>query len=97
MFGLAGITELWSGPEGPIHTVCLVTTEPDELMQSIHDRMPVIIPASGYSDWLDPANQNTARLQSFIAPYPAGLMTACPASTRITTRRCGNDQRYQGG
>jgi putative SOS response-associated peptidase YedK len=40
----AGITELWNGPDGPLHTVSVITTEPNELMREIHDRMPVIVP-----------------------------------------------------
>lgn len=84
MFGLAGITELWKGPEGAVHTVSLITTEPNELMRTIHDRMPVIIPISGYGDWLDTENQDTARLKSFLVPYRADLMTAYPVSARVS-------------
>ncbi len=87
MFGLAGITELWKGPDGPIHTVSLITTEPNELMRTIHDRMPVIIPSGDYCDWLDTENQDTESLKMFIRPYPADLMTAYPVSTRVSYAR----------
>lgn len=84
LFGLAGITELWKGPDGPVHTVSLITTEPNELMRTIHDRMPVIIPTSDYCDWLDPENQDTESLKVFIRPFRADLMTAHPVSTRVS-------------
>jgi Uncharacterized conserved protein len=84
LFGFGGITELWKGPDGPVHTVSLITTEPNKLMRTIHDRMPVIIPTSGYSDWLDPANQDIEKLKTFIRPFPADLMTAYPVSTRVS-------------
>jgi len=85
LFGLAGITELWNGPEGAIHTVCLITTEPNELMREIHDRMPVIVAPADYGAWLDPGNQDVARLKELIRPYPAAGMEAYPVSTRVNT------------
>src|SRR5882762_4201765 len=80
LFGLAGITEYWKGPEGEIRTVCLITTAPNEHMAPIHDRMPVIIPRDSYRAWLDPMNENTEELKSLIASYPAGRMDAYPVS-----------------
>ncbi len=87
LFGLAGITELWKGPDGPIHTVSLITTEPNELMREIYDRMPVIIPADNYRAWLDPGNMNVPDLTHFIRSYPAERMQAYPVSTRVNTPR----------
>ena len=87
VFGLAGITELWKGPDGPIHTVSLITTEPNELMREIHDRMPVIIPVDDYGAWLDPGNMNVPELTEFIRAYPAERMQAYPVSTRVNTPR----------
>ncbi|HXM83945.1 MAG TPA: SOS response-associated peptidase [Burkholderiales bacterium] len=77
LFALAGITELWNG----LHTVCLITTAPNELMKGIHDRMPVIVPLQAYDAWLDPANHNA---EQFIRPYPAHLMRAYPVSKAVS-------------
>ena len=74
LFGLAGITELWHGPDGPLHTVSLITTAPNELMREIHDRMPVIVPRDDYGAWLDPSNQDVEKLKGFIRSYPANRM-----------------------
>lgn len=87
LFGLAGITELWKGPDGPVHSVSLITTEPNELMRAIHDRMPVIVPAEGYGTWLDPNNINVPDLAQFIRSYPEERMQAYPVSTRVNTPR----------
>lgn len=84
LFGLAGITELWNGPTGPVHSVCLITTEPNDLMRSIHDRMPVIIPPDHYVEWLDPRNHNVAALKRFIDSYPADRMEAYPVSKAVS-------------
>ena len=89
LFGLAGITELWKGPDGPVRSVCLITTEPNELMRPIHDRMPVIIPRDSYGTWLDPTNEDAKQLRGLIASYPAARMEAYPVSKAVS--RSGNE------
>src|SRR5450755_405546 len=84
LFGLAGITELWNGPDGPLHTVSLITTEPNELMRDIHDRVPVIVPPTDDGAWLDPGNQDVAALKRFIASYPADRMKVYPVSKAVS-------------
>lgn len=87
LFGFAGITELWNGPDGPLHTVSLITTEPNEVMREIHDRMPVIVPVEDYAAWLDPTNVNVDELKEFIRSYPSEQMRAHPVSTRVNVPR----------
>ena len=87
LFGLAGITELWNGPDGPLHNVSLITTAPNELMGAIHDRMPVILPVEDYAAWLDPTNVNVAELKKFIRACPSEEMRAHPVSTQVNTPR----------
>ena len=87
LFGLAGITELWNGPDGPLRTVSLITTEPNELMREIHDRMPVIVPREDYAAWLDPRNQDAAKLKGFIRSYPAERMATYPVSKAVSNAR----------
>ena len=82
LFGLAGISERWNGPEGPLHTVCLITTESNQLMSAIHDRMPVILQPGDYGAWLDAGSKNP---QIFIRPYPDARMEAYPVSPRVNT------------
>lgn len=87
LFGLAGISERWNGPDGPVRTVSLITTEPNELMREIHDRMPVIVERDEYAAWLDPANQDTAKLTTFIRSFPAEQMEAYPVSKAVSNAR----------
>ena len=79
LFGLAGITALWKG----VHSVSLITTAPNELMQPIHDRMPLIVAPQDYAAWLDAENQDTDALMSFVRPYPAERMAARRVSMRV--------------
>ena len=84
LFGLAGITELWNGPGGPLQTVALITTSPNELMRPIHDRMPVIIEPGDYAAWLDVKNERPGAL---LRPYPESRMEAIPVSPRVNLPR----------
>jgi len=83
LFGLAGVTEYWKGPEVEIHTVCLITTAPNEPMAPIHDWMPVIIPLDSCRAWLDPLNEDRVQLKGLIASYPAERMEAHPVSKAV--------------
>ena len=87
LFDFAGIIELWNGPDGPLHTVSLITTVPNEIMAAIHDRMPVIVSVEDYEAWLDPTNTNVDELKQFIRSYPSKQMRAHPVSTRVNTPR----------
>jgi putative SOS response-associated peptidase YedK len=79
LFGLAGITSRWKG----VRSVSLITTAPNSLMEAIHDRMPVIVAPEDYAHWLDPANQDTAKLMSYVRPYAAERMEGWPVSPRL--------------
>jgi putative SOS response-associated peptidase YedK len=82
---LAGLWELWQDPEGTrLQTCTILTTTPNELMASIHDRMPVIIEPEDFSMWLDPG-QNPDDALHLLRPYPAEKMTAYPVSTAVNS------------
>ena len=84
IFAFAGIWEIWKGEGGdPIESCALLTTGPNELLEPIHDRMPVIIPPGGYDLWLSPTVHDPSALTPFFAPYPAGGMTAYPVRTLV--------------
>jgi putative SOS response-associated peptidase YedK len=48
--------------------------------------MPVILPTDAEAVWLDPLISKEHAL-SLLGPYPADLMTAFPASTRVNSVR----------
>ena len=85
-FALAGLWERWDSPDGStIFSCTIITTLPNELMQVIHNRMPVILPPQAYSLWLDPAEPPTPKLVELFQPYPASEMTAYPVSTAVNS------------
>ncbi|MCF6252450.1 MAG: SOS response-associated peptidase [Methylococcaceae bacterium] len=53
LFAFAGLWEYWEHDTETIYSCTIITTAANELMQSIHHRMPVIIEKQNYSNWLD--------------------------------------------
>jgi putative SOS response-associated peptidase YedK len=76
-FGFAGLYETWIAPDGTqIRTCTIITTEANDLLRPIHDRMPVILPERVEGDWLDPAENRLEWLQSLLRPFPPDKMDA---------------------
>ncbi|MEX0716316.1 MAG: SOS response-associated peptidase [Planctomycetaceae bacterium] len=87
-FGFAGLWERWAkGAEGPIESFTIITTDANELVADIHDRMPVILPAEHYGVWLDLEIDDSKALESLLVPYSANEMLAVPVSTAVNSPR----------
>jgi putative SOS response-associated peptidase YedK len=82
-FGFAGIWDVWQGPNGKVFTVAILTTTPNDLTRTVHDRMPVILTPDAEAGWLNPNEDNPDRLMSLVGPYPAELMTADDANPAL--------------
>lgn len=85
-FAIAGLWEVWEGEDRTIPSVTILTTEPNELVEPIHDRMPVVLPRDEESAWLDGAPDERAEL---CRPYPDADLDAYEISTRVNDP--GND------
>lgn len=82
-FTFAGLWEIWHSAGGDeLHTCTILTTEPNLLLQSIHDRMPVILNKDQRWLWMDP-NATVAELSALCIPYPAADMDAHAVSLRV--------------
>lgn len=57
-FAMAGLWAKWKGPEGTIETFTILTAGANELVGPIHDRMPLILDAADYEQWLDPESEH---------------------------------------
>jgi len=90
-FAIAGLWEHWQGPDGSeLQTCTLLTTEPNELLAPIHNRMPVIIAPEDYDEWLDVTNEEPhflSLLHHLLRPYPAQAMDAYPVSAYVSNAR----------
>lgn len=83
-FAFAGLWERWKGTHGDVVDSCtLITTEPNELIAPLHNRMPVILAPESYERWLDPDMDQPDKLERLLRPYSADEMTAYPVGTRV--------------
>jgi putative SOS response-associated peptidase YedK len=84
--GLAGLYDVWKSPQGEAITSCtIVTTQPNEFMQPIHNRMPLILHASDEATWLDPTTPDIDEWLSALAPYPSQDMEAYEVSRSVNS------------
>lgn len=85
LFGFAGLWEEWLDKQtGELLETCtIITTEANEVLKPVHERMPVILKAQDYDEWLDPKERNTDKLQTLLAPYPAKEMDSHPVSRSV--------------
>jgi putative SOS response-associated peptidase YedK len=92
-FGFAGLWEQWESPEGDKISSCtILTTKANELVQPIHDRMPVILQQEDYDTWLNPLVQTPEILQPLLHPYPSEQMIAYPVSTLVNSPKHNNPE-----
>ncbi len=84
-FAFAGLWASWRGPEGLVRSCTIVTTEPNELIRPIHDRMPVILSEEAEWLWMDHTVQDSKTLAGVQTPFPAGSMKAAPVSRAVNS------------
>ena len=80
-FGIAGIWENWKDPTSGdwVRTFAIITTEANELVAEIHDRIPAILSPSDYVRWLG----DEPDLHDLLRPYSSEEMRIWPISTRV--------------
>jgi putative SOS response-associated peptidase YedK len=82
-YALAGLWDRWQPKEGtPLETFTILTTDPNALMEPVHNRMPVILEPRDYPRWLDAGDPARPPID-LLRPYPAEKMTAWPVSDRV--------------
>jgi putative SOS response-associated peptidase YedK len=81
-FAFAGLWEFWRSPNGgEVRTCTIITCAANELVQPVHERMPVML--SGEKMWAWLADDQNTNLQSLLQPYPAEQMSAYPVSSMV--------------
>ncbi len=93
-FCMAGLWERWQPRDAPqaqpgagLETFTLVTTEANDLVRPVHDRMPVILRPEDFARWLDPRVQDPAVLQELLRPFPSEAMVAWRVSKYVSDYR----------
>lgn len=87
----AGLWSSWRPPSSDgserLRSTTIITTTPNDLMATLHDRMPVILPASAWAEWLDPDNHDVEDLARLLVPAPEDVLTLRPVSTEVNSVR----------
>jgi putative SOS response-associated peptidase YedK len=82
---LAGLWATWRDPESgeELFTCTILTTSANELMESVHHRMPVILAPEDWDAWLDPNNTDTDELAKLLVPAPEEMLTLWPVDPAV--------------
>lgn len=84
LFAFAGLWDRWKDQSGQwIKSCSILTTTPNAVTSSVHDRMPVILDRDGYDLWLDPGMTHIEAVSQMLKPYDARLMRCFPVSARV--------------
>jgi len=87
-FMMAGLWEEWHDPTGGLLMTCtIITTRPNALMEGIHDRMPVILPAEHFETWISPDIDRSDILEPLLVPAPDDAWEAIPVSPHVNDVR----------
>ncbi|WP_426572869.1 SOS response-associated peptidase [Aquihabitans sp. McL0605] len=85
----AGLWESWRRPDQErserLRSATIITTTPNELLATLHDRMPVILPRSQWETWLDPDNTDLELLGQLLVPAPSDALRMHPVSTQVNS------------
>lgn len=87
-FAFAGLWDTWKNPEGELIRTCtIITTNPNDVVLPIHNRMPAILTPEAREEWLDPGLQDDNVLLHLLSPYPSEAMMARPVSRLVNNPR----------
>lgn len=91
VLSFAGLWASWrptkGSDEGRIVSCTIITTEANEALRPIHDRMPVVLPPESWGEWLDPANDDVEALHSLLVPAPAELFARTAVGDAVSNVR----------
>ncbi len=89
-YAFAGLWELWRGPnkdQVPLRSCTIITTSPNAVMATVHDRMPAILPPSAWDLWLDRTVDDLDLLGRLLVPSAPELIDLRPVSTEVNNVR----------
>jgi putative SOS response-associated peptidase YedK len=90
ILAMAGLYEFWrdatvdpDDPDAWLFSVAILTTTAEDSLGHVHDRMPLMVDATGWTPWLDPAHEDPAAVRDLLVPARPGLLEAYPVSPAV--------------
>jgi putative SOS response-associated peptidase YedK len=94
VLAMAGLYEIWRDPtrgdDDPDRfrwTCTVLTTEAEDAVGHIHDRMPLMVDRARWADWLDPTISRSDDLLALLEPAAPGRLEAYPVSREVNNVR----------
>jgi len=85
-FAFAGLWDVWQKPDGDkLLSFTIITTEANDLLRSVHDRMPVILHEKDEDKWLDTDLKDVNKLVPLLTPYPSNMVEGYEVSTLVNS------------
>lgn len=84
-FAFAGLWDRWDKAEESLESFTIITTDNNELLEPIHNRMPVILHEKDEAKWLDPELKDPEKLKPLLVPYPSDEMEMYEVSTVVNS------------
>ncbi len=86
LMGFAGLYDTWQSPDGKIVKSCtIITTVPNDLLSTIHNRMPAIIKPQERNLWLNKDIKDPQQLMPLLKPYPSEELEAYEVSRQVNS------------
>jgi putative SOS response-associated peptidase YedK len=95
LFSFAGLWDTWKDGDQEIHSCTIITTQANELMKSLHHRMPVIFEPEQEEIWLDRSIGDAEALQSLLTPLADQKLEAYPVSARVNSPKNNHAELLQ--
>ena len=88
LLAIAGLWEHWEDPQdGRLETCTLLTTDANEQVRPVHDRMPVLLDPRDFARWLDPDLTDAARVLPLLVPAPPSRLEGFAVSLHVNDPR----------
>jgi putative SOS response-associated peptidase YedK len=93
IFSFAGLFDNWKDSNGnELKTFTIITTDSNNTLKPIHNRMPVILEQEFEEDWLDVQTHDFDSLKHILKPYPDDKMIAYTVSYEVNNPRNDNPE-----
>ena len=84
-FAFAGLWDRWEKGDEPLKTFTIITTDNNEMMKPIHNKMPVILHVKDEGLWLEPELKDPEKLLPLLKPYSSEEMEMYEVSTVVNS------------
>jgi len=96
LFAIAGLYDIWYDACNEAHlTYTIITTDANNLVAPLHDRMPVILKREDENRWLAGDAPTSDEMKKILGPYPPGEMHVYPISSRVNSPDVDDEQLIQ--